>query len=146
MATVIGPSAGPPVLRGELSGLLRPWRTPLIIIGLLVLAGALLELIPPLLLKTIVDDHLAVGSSDGLFLLALLYLGATALGQGMSFVYGYLAAATAQQVLNRLRVRLFGHLQRLPASYFDRTPLGDTISRCTADVDTLDVVFTSGVA
>ena len=40
-------------------------------------------------------------------------------------------------MLNRLRVRLFGHLQRLPASYFDRTPLGDTISRCTADVDTL---------
>src|SRR4029079_11509967 len=41
---------------------------------------------------------------------------------------------------------LFGHLQRLPASYFDRTPLGDAISRCTADVDTLDTMFTSGVA
>ena len=52
----------------------------------------------------------------------------------------------AQGVLSNLRVRLFGHLQRLPASYFDHTPLGDAISRCTADIDTLDTMFTSGVA
>jgi len=34
----------------------------------------------------------------------------------------------------------------LPTSYFDRVPVGDAISRCTADVDTLDTVFSSGVA
>jgi ATP-binding cassette subfamily B protein len=77
---------------------------------------------------------------------ALLYLSAMALGQGLAFVYGYQAAAVAQGALSDLRVRLFDHLQRLPASYFDRNPLGDAISRCTADVDTLDTMFTSGVA
>ena len=66
--------------------------------------------------------------------------------QGMTFLYGYLAAAVAQGVLSDLRTRLFAHLQRLPASYFDRVPIGDVISRCTADVDTLDTVFSSGVA
>jgi ATP-binding cassette subfamily B protein len=35
---------------------------------------------------------------------------------------------------------------RLPASFFDRAPIGDVISRCTADVDTLETVFSSGVA
>jgi ATP-binding cassette subfamily B protein len=49
-------------------------------------------------------------------------------------------------VLRDLRTRLFAHLQRLPASYFDRVPIGDVISRCTADVETLDTVFSSGVA
>ena len=66
--------------------------------------------------------------------------------QAMTFLYGYLAAAVAQGVLSDLRTRLFAHLQRLPASYFDRVPIGDVISRCTADVDTLDTVFSSGVA
>jgi ATP-binding cassette subfamily B protein len=98
------------------------------------------------LIRWIVDDHLAVGKSEGLLVLALLYLGAMASGQGLAFVYGYLAAAVAQGVLSDLRVRLFDHLQRLPASYFDHTPLGDAISRCTADIDTLDTMFTSGVA
>jgi ATP-binding cassette subfamily B multidrug efflux pump len=133
-------------IRGQLGDLVRPWRSSLVVIAFLVLAAALFELVPPLLVRSIVDGHLAIGKKDGLLLLAVLYVGATALGQGMSFFYGYLAAAVAQRVLSVLRVRLFGHLQRLPASYFDRTPLGDLISRCTADVETLDTVFTSGVA
>ena len=130
----------------QLAALLRPARRMLMVIALLVLTGALFELLPPLLIRWIVDDHLAVGKRDGLFVLGLLYLGAITLGQGLAFVYGYLAAAVAQGVLSDLRVRLFDHLQRLPASYFDHTPLGDAISRCTADIDTLDTMFTSGVA
>jgi ATP-binding cassette subfamily B protein len=49
-------------------------------------------------------------------------------------------------VLRRLRVRLFAHLQTLPLSYYDRTPLGDTISRCTADVETVSTLFTTAAA
>ena len=133
-------------LGSRLAALIHPQRRMLAVIAALVLAGALFELVPPVVIRWIVDDHLTVGRSDGLLLLAALYLGATALGQALAFVYGYLAASVAQTVLSRLRVQLFGHLQRLPASYFDRTPLGDAISRCTADIDTLDTVFTSGVA
>jgi len=130
----------------QLAELVRPRQRILMVIALLVLTGALFELLPPVLIRWIVDDYLTVGKSEGLLVLALLYLGAMALGQGLAFVYGYLAAAVAQGVLSNLRVRLFGHLQRLPASYFDHTPLGDAISRCTADIDTLDTMFTSGVA
>ena len=142
-ADVFPPRAAP---GSQLTRLVRPWRRTLTVITLLVIGGALFELVPPLLIRSIVDDHLAAGKSEGLLVLALLYLGATALGQSLAFVYGYLAATVAQGVLSDLRVRLFAHLQRLPADYFDRTPVGDAISRCTADIDTLDTVFTSGVA
>lgn len=130
----------------QLGELVRPRRQTLVTIALLVLIGALFELLPPVLIRWIVDDHLAIGKRDGLLLLALWYLAAMALAQGLAFVYGYLAAAVAQNVLSDLRVRLFDHLQRLPTGYFDQTPLGDAISRCTADIDTLDTMFTSGVA
>ena len=139
------PASGPS-LPSQLAKLVNPWRRSLLAIALLVLAAALFELAPPILLRSIIDHHLAVGRTQGLLLLAVLYLGATALGQGMTLAYGYLAAAVAQHVLSGLRVRLFAHLQRLPTSYFDCTPLGDVISRCTADVETLDTVFTTGVA
>jgi ATP-binding cassette subfamily B multidrug efflux pump len=141
-----GVSAVRPGFANQLGALIRPWKRILLVIAVLVLAGALFELLPPVLIRWIVDDHLTVGKSDGLLTLALLYLGAMALGQGLSFGSGYLAATVAQRVLSNLRVRLFDHLQRLPASYFDHTPLGDAISRCTADVDTLDTMFTRGVA
>ncbi len=144
-AAMAAPTARAPFVR-QLAGLLRARRRNLMFIALLVLAGALFELLPPVLIRWIVDDHLAAGKREGLLALGFFYLAAITLGQGLAFVYGYLAASVAQGVLSDLRVRLFDHLQRLPASYFDHTPLGDAISRCTADIDTLDTMFTSGVA
>jgi len=116
-----------------------------VVVAVFVLGAAVFELAPPLNIRTIVDRHLTVGRSDGLLLLAVLYLGASAAVQGMTFLYSYLAATMAQGILSTLRVRLYAHLQRLPTSYFDQTPSGDTVSRCTADVDTLDTVFSSHV-
>jgi ATP-binding cassette subfamily B multidrug efflux pump len=133
------------LLRGLLS-LLGPWRLRVVLVALSVLAAAAFELVPPLIIRTIVDAHLIVRKPDGLLFLAVLYLAAATAVQAMTFLYTYLAATIAQGVLSALRVRLFAHVQRLPTSYFDRVPMGDVISRCTADVETLDTVFSSNVA
>src|SRR5262249_18718499 len=90
--------------------------------------------------------HLTVGDARGLLARALLYLAAVAAMQAVTFFYGYLAATLAQRILSDLRIRLFAHVQRLPASYFDRVAMGDVISRCTADVDTLETVFSTDIA
>ena len=139
-------AAGARSLTGNLAGLLQPWRVRAMAVVLFVLAAASFELAPPFIIRAIVDDHLIVGRSAGLLLLAILYLGANAAVQAMTFLYSYLAATIAQGVLSSLRVRLFAHIQRLPISHIDRTPVGDVISRCTSDIEALDTVFSSGVA
>ena len=146
VVTADGPAAGAGSLIGNLTSLLQPWRARAIAVVLFVLAAASFELAPPFIVRTIVDEHLLVGRSAGLLLLALLYLGASAAVQAMTFLYTYLAATIAQGVLSRLRVRLFAHIQRLSISRLDRTSVGDLISRCTSDVEALDTVFSSGVA
>src|SRR5689334_6581675 len=113
----------------QAASLLAPWRGRLALVAVLIVGSAFLELVPPLVLKQIIDRHLAVGDGHGLLGLALLYLVATAGGQAIGFLYSYLTAVAAQGALRRLRVRLFAHLQALPLAYFDRTPLGDVISR-----------------
>src|SRR5215210_3938647 len=129
-----------------LSEITRPWWPTLAVVALLVVGAALLQLGPPLIVRRIVDDHLAAGNADGLLLLALLFLLVTAAAQVVTFGYTYLAAHVAQWVLMVLRVELFEHFQQLPATYFDHTPLGDAISRCTSDVETVDTLFSSGVS
>ncbi len=129
----------------ELRAIVAPWFPILLGVAALVLAGAALEMAPPFLLRRIVDAHLAVKRPDGLLALALLYLAATAAASLTGFGVDYLTATAAQSALRDLRVRLFAHLQKLPLRWFDRTPLGDTISRCTADVDTIDTLFSSGI-
>jgi ATP-binding cassette subfamily B protein len=133
-------------LAGNMASLLRPWRIRVTGVALFVLAAASFELVPPFIVRVIVDDHLVVGRSTGLLFLAVLYLGASAAVQVMTFLYSYLAATVAQSVLSDLRVRVFAHLQRTSIGRLDRMPTGDIISRCTADVETLDVVFSSGIA
>ena len=145
-APTIPPSGVKSTTRKQSLEILSPHRLAILSIAITILVGAGLELVPPLVMQRIIDDHLTPGISTGMWLLAIIYLASVAGVQGLGFLSNYLTALTAQGALKDLRVRLFRHLQRLPLSYYDQNPLGDTISRCTADVDTLDTLFSSGVA
>jgi ATP-binding cassette subfamily B protein len=50
-----------------------------------------------------------------------------------------------QQTMYDLRKEIFSHLQRLPMSFFDRSPIGRLVTRSTTDVDALNDLFASGV-
>lgn len=130
----------------EVRRLLHPWRGQIVLITLGVLIYEGLSVIPPLLLQRIIDDHLVPGLATGILVLALLYLAVIILAEVFNFGITYLTAWVAQHALHKLRVDLFAHLQRLPLGYHDHTPLGDVISRCTADVETVNTLFTTGVS
>ncbi len=146
MTSIPATTAPKSATQKQLLQILSPHKLVIGLIAISILLGAGLELIPPLVMKQVVDGHLATGIRDGLWPLAFIYLASVASAQGLGFLSSYLTALAAQGALQDLRVRLFSHLQRLPLSYHDQTALGDTISRCTADVDTLDTLFSSGVS
>jgi ATP-binding cassette subfamily B protein len=125
--------------------MLRPWRGALALAMLGVLLAKALELVPALLIQRVVDDHLAIRQADGLLVLGLLYLGATLGAQILNAGAVYLTAVVAQGALHAVRMRLVEHFHRVPLRYYDETPLGDVISRCTADVETVDTLFSTGV-
>lgn len=130
---------------GQVGSIVWPWRR--VIAGALaaVAVGAALELTPSLVVRRLIDDNLKRGQVEGLATLALLYLAATAALQVARFATTYLTTIASQGALRQLRVRLFAHLQKLPIAYYDATPLGDVISRCTADMDTINTLFSVGV-
>ncbi len=136
----------PPRLARHLLALVRPWRARLMVVAGCVLAAALLELVPPLVVRHVVDSDLARGRSEGLAVAGALYLAATTGVAALTAAYAYLAATVAQASLASLRTALFTQLLALPTSYHDTTPLGDSVSRATADVETIDDLFSSSVA
>ncbi len=141
-----GDSAAPIALRwSHVWPILAPWRWHLIGAAVSVTAGAVLALLPPLILRRIIDDNLTQGYAEGLCGLALLYFSATVSVHLTTFATSYTMSVAAQGALRRLRVRLFEHLQALPVSYYDRTPIGDAISRCTSDMASIETLFSSGV-
>ncbi|MFH1639650.1 MAG: ABC transporter ATP-binding protein [Chloroflexota bacterium] len=105
----------------------------------------LLELVPPLLLKNIVDNYLNVHLASGIWTAATLYLLAS-LGTGsLGFVQVFITTYIGQHVLLELRLLMAEHLTKLPISYYNRTPVGETMSRVTSDVDAVNTLFTSGI-
>jgi len=130
--------------RTVLGPVLRPWRWALVIVALCMFIARALDLAPALIVQRVVDRHLTPGGADGLLALGLVYLGSVVAAQAVNFVAIYLTAIVAQDALRALRIRLADHLQRLPLGFYDRTPIGDVISRCTADVETVDTLFSTG--
>ena len=129
----------------NIASIVMPWRWRLLLVAIFVLLGAGLDLVPPLVMGRIIDDYLKAGAMDGLLGMAALYLAATGGVNLTGFGASYFTAVAAQGAIRVLRVRLFQRFQELPLSYFDRTSLGEIISRCTSDVETLDTLFSSGV-
>jgi ATP-binding cassette, subfamily B, multidrug efflux pump len=130
----------------KLAELVRPWRWTLSVVGLCVVASALVELAPPLVVRHVVNADLVERRTNGLLLAGVVYVLAIAADAAFGFVYTFLAARVSQSAIAALRVRLFAHEMALPASFFDRMSIGDVISRSTADVETVDELFTDGIA
>ncbi len=131
-------------LARELGRLVRPYRLRVLVVAGLVIAAAVVALVPAFVVRHIVDTQTS-GADSGTAGAAILYLCAIALGATLSAAYGYLAATIAQRSLAELRGRLFGHLMQLPTEYHDRTPIGDSIARATADIEIIDNLFSSSV-
>jgi ATP-binding cassette subfamily B multidrug efflux pump len=136
----------PPRFWTQVAALVRPWRRMLVLAIGCVVGAALAGVVPPLVVRHVVDRNLLAHRTAGLPAAAVVYLGAVVAGAALAYAYSYLSAIVAQRAILALRVRLFGHLARLPVSYLDHTPLGDIISRATSDVETIDVLFTDGIA
>lgn len=138
-------SSGPPHLWRKVASLVRPWRGSLVIVGICIVASALAELVPPLVVGYVTNHNLVPHRTAGLFFAGIVYVAAIGVDALLTFAYSYLAARVSQSAIAAVRARLFNHVMALPASYFDVTPVGDVISRSTADVETVDELFTDGI-
>ena len=112
---------------------------------LLLLVQSGLALVGPRLTEHALDVAIPHGDLGLLSLLAGLYL-ATLL---FEFVVEYggtlLTTLVGQRVMYDLRMEIFGQLQRLSITFFDRNPVGRLMTRVTSDVETLNELFSSGV-
>ncbi|MGZ4758750.1 MAG: ABC transporter ATP-binding protein [Acidimicrobiales bacterium] len=113
----------------------RPYRLLLIGYLLVIVAEALIALIPILLFKKIVD-LLYAGSQDRAQItrLALIIVGAALATAGLSFFDRWWSSRIGEGIIYDLRVKLFDHVQRLPLAFFTRTQTGSLISRMNNDV------------
>lgn len=99
----------------------------------------------PLLIKRAIDSEIPQQDTDALLLTTGFFVGAV--------ILEYLATSTQLYCLQRaghtsirdLRRKVFSHILRLPAAYFDRHPVGVLVSRSTSDIEALSETLSFGV-
>jgi len=132
-------------LMRRLLGFLKPYRSPIAMAVLLLTAVTVVELAVPLLVKTGVDKHIAVGRLEGLGIIALGLIGLTVVGFLLRFGQTYLMEWVGQKAIFDIRTRLFDKVQRMDVGFIDARPVGWLMTRVTGDVQTLNEMFTSGI-
>jgi ABC-type multidrug transport system fused ATPase/permease subunit len=124
---------------------LRPLRSKVLLLALVLLGSISLQLLNPQILSQFIDTAAAGGSSDILFRNALLFLIAAVLNQFLSGAATYLGANVGWLATNRMRVDLADHCLRLDMGFHnDRTP-GEMIERIDGDVTALSNFFSQFV-
>ncbi|MBY6060585.1 ABC transporter ATP-binding protein [Microbacterium esteraromaticum] len=130
--------------------LFAPYRGRLLITAALVIVGAGLAVIPPLLVQRVFDDALFPASGDGpvmslLVVLVSVMIGLFLLSAALGVVQTWLTSTVGNHVTGDLRVRLFEHLQAMELGFFTRTKTGVIQSRLQNDVGGVSGVLTNTV-
>ena len=139
-----------PHLMRRISGLFAPHKAALVVTMVLVLIGAALSVVPPLLTQRAFDDGLfpPSGKPDLPVLVTIVvamivvYVSSALLGVWQTF----LTASVGNKVMGALRVRLFSHLQAMELSFFTKTKTGIIQSRLQNDVGGVASVLTNTVS
>ena len=105
--------------------------------------AAALEALGPLIGKTFIDSYL-VPRHGAVPEIAALLMGALVAGLGASLLrYLQLVrlAGLAMRSVRRIREQVYGHVLRLPMSFFDRAITGQLVSRVTNDTEAVKTLY-----
>ncbi|SFI24765.1 MULTISPECIES: ABC transporter ATP-binding protein [Microbacterium] len=139
------PDLGPRVI-----ALFRPYLGRIAVTAVLVILGAAIAVIPPLIVQRIFDDALFPVDDSGpdlplLIRLVLLMIGLFLLSAGLGVAQTWFTSTVGNRVTGDLRVRLFEHLQSMELGFFTRTKTGVIQSRLQNDVGGVSGVLTNTV-
>jgi ATP-binding cassette subfamily B protein len=128
--------------------LFGPYRREVGAIVALVVVGATVGVVNPLLIKVVFDTALfpldgGGPNLDRLWWLVAVMVALPVIGGAVGLVQTWRANVVGQRVMRDLRERLFEHLQHLSLRFFTDTRTGEIQSRLTNDVGGVQTVVTS---
>jgi ATP-binding cassette subfamily B protein len=141
-------------LMRRLLGYMYPYRRRVALALALVAVVTPLELAPPLLFRKAIDSYFVPAISHilpeaqawrGVIFISIVFLLVLIFDFLAQYIQIRIMQRVGQQTMYDMRGEIFGRLQKLPMSYFDRNPVGRLVTRVTTDVDALNDLFAAGV-
>ncbi|MDF2677504.1 MAG: transporter permease [Bacillota bacterium] len=111
----------------------------------LIIGVVVFSLIPPQILKKVIDINFVNKTYDNLLFYAVLYIGIIFLTGILDFFKETVLTVLGQKITKEIRIEMMVKLQKINAMYFSKNDSGVIVSRFTNDVDAISSMFTSGI-
>ena len=127
--------------------LLWPKRIPILGVLILVAFEAFALQFGPRLVELAINNGINVPDPDFGYVagLAAVYVGLLVAATGIGAIRTLWSGRIGEDVLYGLRVRVFGHIQRLSLDYFTEEKAGRIMTRVTSDIEAIQVLFQQGL-
>ncbi len=120
----------------------RNWFILTFIISILL---ALVSVYRPYLTMQVVDNDIIKLGDKGLMMKHIYILIALVIGETvLNFFLVYFSNFISQNVIREIRQKLYAKLIYFKTSFFDKTSIGQLVTRAVGDVETIAVVYTDG--
>ncbi|MGR3809095.1 ABC transporter ATP-binding protein [Jiulongibacter sp. NS-SX5] len=123
-----------------------PYQSKFILLVVIILIGAGLSPVLPLLIKYTIDGPISQGDQQGLTKMLIIMISVLFATSLLAFFNTYLAGWLGQSIIRDIRIQLYDKVMSLKLSFFDQTPIGRLVTRTISDIETLSNVFSSGFA
>jgi ATP-binding cassette, subfamily B, multidrug efflux pump len=124
----------------------RPYRGRFFTLVGVILLGAALAPLTPLLIRQTIDNQIANTDYQGLSMMLAIMVGVLVVQAGVQFANAYLSGWLGQHVIRDIRVQVYEKVLSLRLKFFDNTPIGRLVTRTISDIETLADVFSEGMA
>lgn len=130
---------------GRILKYIMPYKHIFIIVSVLMLVSACTALLPPMLLRYIINDVIIEKDMAKLFYVVcgLIFLAGTDIG--LTYAQQRMMGQMGHSVIADMRRDIFYKLQELPFEYFDNRPDGKIVVRVTDYINDLANFFTNYV-
>ena len=125
---------------------LRPYKKYMLIVLVLIILVPIAQGARLYMVKLTVDDVLLPQTTDPLTWIIPLTLGITIVMGTLSYFQTYVSTWVGERFILDIRTRLFRYLQTLSLDFFERSRLGDLLSRLTSDVGAIEQFVLSAMA
>ncbi|MEP7103139.1 MAG: ABC transporter ATP-binding protein [Candidatus Dojkabacteria bacterium] len=106
-----------------------------------IVINSAVSIVAPFILGSVIDDYILKRDVDGLLRIVLVLIAMYAVAFVTSYLQIYLMGIVGQNVLFKLRDKIFRKIQSLPLEFFNDNKSGDLISRINNDTDKLNQLF-----
>lgn len=122
-----------------------PYRGIFIWSIILTILLAILAPLRPWLIQFTLDRYILLNDHTGLIDMSLLMVGLLLVQTIVQYFHTFYTNILGQSVIKDLRVKVFNHISNLRLKYFDRTPIGQLITRTVSDLETIADIFSEGL-